>query len=187
MADTKKSCSNCIHRYEIKRLDYHQDGRCEHFAPKGFVCMGFADEGIATWMTGLNVEGDICEMYRRRPEKDADPVAPGLYLHFKGGIYEVLANATHTETGEQFVVYRPDGGDKVWARPVSMWNETVLLNGKEVKRFKPYPKYCCTCKYSHEQFGGLYCWGEKEPPAVDPYHTCESWKRREIDYGDHHV
>ena len=32
---------------------------------------------------------------------------PGLYRHYKGNDYEVLGTATHSETGERLVVYRP--------------------------------------------------------------------------------
>ena len=78
MAEQKKSCANCAHKYDIKKLDYLPSGPCKHSTPEGFVCMGFADEGIANWMTGLNAAGDICEMYRPKQEEKADPVEPGL-------------------------------------------------------------------------------------------------------------
>ena len=60
----------------------------------------------------------------------------GRYRHFKGNEYEVIALATHSETGESMVVYRAlygDGG--VWVRPVSMWDESVEREGKVYKRF----------------------------------------------------
>lgn len=60
----------------------------------------------------------------------------GIYRHFKGGRYEVIAIAKHSETLEEMVVYKAlygDGG--VWVRPASMWEETVVYGGKEVKRF----------------------------------------------------
>ena len=63
-------------------------------------------------------------------------IKPGKYRHFKGNEYEVIALATHSETGERMVVYRAlygDGG--VWVRPVSMWNESVERYGKTYKRF----------------------------------------------------
>ncbi len=63
-------------------------------------------------------------------------IAPGRYRHYKGGEYEVLAVAYHSETLEPMVVYRAlyASGD-VWVRPASMWNETILLDGQEVARF----------------------------------------------------
>lgn len=50
----------------------------------------------------------------------------GKYRHFKGGEYEVIGTASHSETLEPMVVYRAlygDGG--LWVRPAAMWNETV--------------------------------------------------------------
>ena len=41
------------------------------------------------------------------------------------------------ETLEDMVVYRALYGDgDVWVRPASMWNESVILEGKQVKRFE---------------------------------------------------
>ena len=65
-----------------------------------------------------------------------DMIKLGRYRHFKGNEYEVIALATHSETGERMVVYRAlygDGG--VWVRPESMWNENVERDGKLQKRF----------------------------------------------------
>ena len=33
-------------------------------------------------------------------------IQKGIYRHFKGGIYEVVENAVHTETGNSLVLYR---------------------------------------------------------------------------------
>lgn len=60
----------------------------------------------------------------------------GKYRHFKGGEYEVLALAKHSETGEQMVVYRALYGEgQIWVRPLSMWNETLTREGKTFQRF----------------------------------------------------
>ena len=61
---------------------------------------------------------------------------PGQYRHFKGGEYELLFVATHSETLEPMVVYRAlydEGG--CWVRPRSMWCELVEHNGQRVRRF----------------------------------------------------
>ena len=60
----------------------------------------------------------------------------GIYRHFKGGRYEVIAIARHSETGENMVVYKAlygDGG--IWVRPEKMWNEEVVYQGEKKRRF----------------------------------------------------
>lgn len=67
-------------------------------------------------------------------------IQPGKYRHFKGNEYEVLDVATHSETLEPMVVYRPLYGEgKLWVRPASMWEELVEVNGMQVPRFAPVP------------------------------------------------
>ncbi len=64
-------------------------------------------------------------------------VKKGKYKHFKGGLYEVIGTAKHSETLEEFVVYKAlygEGG--LWIRPKGMWNETIERNGKSFKRFE---------------------------------------------------
>ena len=59
-----------------------------------------------------------------------------IYRHYKGNVYRVLYLAKHTETMEDMVIYTPAAGkDEVWARPLSMWSETVVHEGKTVPRF----------------------------------------------------
>ena len=60
----------------------------------------------------------------------------GRYRHYKGREYEVLGLATHSETEEQMVVYRPLYGEgKLWVRPAAMWNEIVERDGQRFRRF----------------------------------------------------
>ena len=60
----------------------------------------------------------------------------GRYRHFKGGEYEVIGIAKHSETLEEMVVYRALYGDKgLWIRPARMWNERVERDGKTYLRF----------------------------------------------------
>ncbi len=59
----------------------------------------------------------------------------GIYRHYKGGIYEVLTVARHTESGEDLVIYRSVTNQKIWARPLSMWEERVSVDGESVPRF----------------------------------------------------
>ena len=61
----------------------------------------------------------------------------GKYRHFKGGIYEVVCIAKHSETLEEMVVYRNvSEPQKVWVRPLSMWDEEITRDGKTFKRFE---------------------------------------------------
>ena len=63
---------------------------------------------------------------------------PGTYRHYKGNDYEVLGVAHHSETDEELVVYRAlygDGG--LWVRPLTMFQETVLIGGVTMPRFAP--------------------------------------------------
>ena len=60
----------------------------------------------------------------------------GKYRHFKGGEYEVIGLARHSETLEPMVVYRALYGERgLWVRPAQMWNETVERDGKTYRRF----------------------------------------------------
>lgn len=55
-----------------------------------------------------------------------DVVLGGLYRHYKGGLYRVLTIARHSETLEELVVYvNEHDPSRVWARPISMWNDRV--------------------------------------------------------------
>lgn len=65
-------------------------------------------------------------------------IKPGKYRHFKGGEYEVVGIASHSETLEPMVVYRALYGEKgLWVRPLSMWNEIVDRDGYHGPRFRP--------------------------------------------------
>ena len=61
-----------------------------------------------------------------------------IYRHFKGGLFEVIGEALHSETLEPMMVYiHLDGNDNgLWVRPSSMWNELVEVDGVMVPRFE---------------------------------------------------
>ena len=64
-------------------------------------------------------------------------VQPGRYRHYKGHEYEVLGVARHSETEEEYVVYRAlygDGG--LWVRPTEMFLEAVFIDGRPCPRFR---------------------------------------------------
>ena len=46
----------------------------------------------------------------------------------------MLGTATHSETGEDLVVYVSKG--KMWARPLAMFTEEVEARGKKMPRFR---------------------------------------------------
>lgn len=63
-------------------------------------------------------------------------VKAGIYKHYKNQLYEVIGVARHSETEEEHVVYRPLYNDSgLWIRPLSMFDETIVVNGLPVKRF----------------------------------------------------
>jgi hypothetical protein len=69
------------------------------------------------------------------------PIIGGLYRHYKGGLYEVISMATHTETNEVVVVYKSIHFGSVHVRPLSSWNgEGKNTRGQKIKRFvfEPY-------------------------------------------------
>ena len=67
------------------------------------------------------------------------PATPlGRYRHYKGGEYEVIGVARHSETQEPLVVYRPlYNATGWWVRPHSMFFESVCIAGVEQPRFMP--------------------------------------------------
>lgn len=63
----------------------------------------------------------------------------GTYRHYKGGLYEVLGTARHTETSEPLVIYRQlnsDDDGHYWARPYDMFCEVVNWQDRTVPRFE---------------------------------------------------
>lgn len=64
-----------------------------------------------------------------------EEVTPGRYRHFKGGEYEILNIAEHTETGERLVIYIDVQTNKYWARPYDMFVELVKKDNKFIRRF----------------------------------------------------
>ena len=60
----------------------------------------------------------------------------GKYQHYKGNFYCVEDIATHSETEEKMVVYRPLYGEQsLWVRPLEMFIEEVEVNGVTTPRF----------------------------------------------------
>lgn len=53
------------------------------------------------------------------------PVMGGKYDHYKGGKYEVISMAIHSENGEKLVIYKSLLFGSVHARPLDSWNDMV--------------------------------------------------------------
>ena len=61
----------------------------------------------------------------------------GRYRHYKGKEYQVLGIAKHSETLEEFVVYKALYGDgQLWIRPLSSFNKTVNQENQQLPRFE---------------------------------------------------
>lgn len=62
---------------------------------------------------------------------------PGLYRHYKGQDYRVLALGKHVETKEELITYQACYGEnKTWVQPKERFMEEVEWEGKIVPRFK---------------------------------------------------
>ena len=67
---------------------------------------------------------------------DQASIRPGRYRHYKGNAYEVIGIARHSETDEALVVYRTLYGDgSLWVRPLEIFIEDVVVDGRTVPRF----------------------------------------------------
>ncbi len=68
------------------------------------------------------------------PPLQENPI--GLYRQYKGGQYEVIGTARHSETLEPMTVYRALYGARgLWVRPAAMFSEQVLIDGVMQARF----------------------------------------------------
>jgi cyclomaltodextrinase / maltogenic alpha-amylase / neopullulanase len=73
----------------------------------------------------------------------SENIIPGKYRHFKGKQYEVLGIARHSESLDEYVVYRAlydseeYGKNALWIRPKNLFLGDVVVNGKAQKRFTP--------------------------------------------------
>ena len=64
-------------------------------------------------------------------------IALGHYRHYKGGEYQVIGVARHSESLEPMVVYRPLYNDTgLWVRPYAMFVGQVEVDGVSLPRFE---------------------------------------------------
>ena len=53
------------------------------------------------------------------------PLPNEIYLHYKGGTYEIVSMANHSETMEKMVVYRSLNFGTYYVRPFVEWIKPV--------------------------------------------------------------
>lgn len=53
------------------------------------------------------------------------PLPGQIWQHYKGGIYEIITCATHTESAEILVIYQSISFGTIYARPLSIWFDVV--------------------------------------------------------------
>jgi hypothetical protein len=59
------------------------------------------------------------------------------YRHYKGGIYELICEATlESDPTVTMIVYRAENGT-IWTRPASVFFELIEHEGQTVARFAP--------------------------------------------------
>lgn len=58
------------------------------------------------------------------------------YRHYKGGLYELVCEATLEADLTPMIIYRAHDGS-IWARPKSVFFELVEVDGNLVPRFAP--------------------------------------------------
>ena len=69
------------------------------------------------------------------------PITPGTYKHYKGGVYEVIGIGRIEATLEKCVIYKAlyESADfplgSLWVRPVDVFCEEVEVDGVLVPRF----------------------------------------------------
>lgn len=73
-------------------------------------------------------------------QKDRQTIKLGKYRHFKGGEYQVVGTARHSESMEVMVIYKPlyvleKDELETWVRPIDMFFDTKEHNGETVLRF----------------------------------------------------
>jgi hypothetical protein len=78
----------------------------------------------------------LASMNPDKPQPDLF-ISPQRYRHYKGGLYEVMEMALHSETLETLVVYRNLQTGLLWVRPAPMFLEEVMVDGVRQLRFTP--------------------------------------------------
>jgi hypothetical protein len=64
------------------------------------------------------------------------PMPGERWKHYKGGVYEIITLANHSENQESLVVYKSIPFGSVYARPLAMWEDECELGRIKFKRFE---------------------------------------------------
>jgi hypothetical protein len=76
-------------------------------------------------------------------------IRPGVYRHFKGGLYQVFGVAHLVDSSDYFVVYRSiksgptKGEDQFALRRLAEFAGVVIREGKEHRRFELVEEASC--------------------------------------------
>ena len=101
------------------------------------------DLGTVTMNALLEEEIPITERVEPVQPKTPPPPTPEKIevVEDDKEIEETVIESTETdETEEVFVVYQPEYGEKgIWIRPLTMFTETIIRDGKELQRFAKVP------------------------------------------------
>ena len=91
-----------------------------------------AKQAVA-WMSQPGIMASIHDHITRKDEATIEarggPVKPGLYRHFKGVIYKVIANGFMEKDNTPVVVYENPKTGKVWVRSLLDFNTMVQGRG----------------------------------------------------------
>lgn len=75
--EIRERCESCKHRYALKEYEYSKFGCADTDMP-GYICMAFADEGIAIWMVGSS--GNGCECFSPKKKTSYHPTESELKI-----------------------------------------------------------------------------------------------------------
>lgn len=67
------------------------------------------------------------------------PLPGEKYQHYKGGRYEVICLANHTDDNEALVIYKSLSFGSIYARPLKEWIE--LIGTKKTGLEYPIPRF----------------------------------------------
>jgi hypothetical protein len=105
------------------------------FALKAETCVGGSSSVES--LAALALQGTDLSNVNMGTTLEAQTPQPGQrYRHFKGGLYEVMLVAIHSENEEELVIYRDLRDGRFWARPLRMWSEQVEQDGFKGPRYQ---------------------------------------------------